>query len=235
MLEGAVRPLAMIAGLWLSAPTFAHDEPAPVLPEVRLGSSWSIVEENRDELILRHQTSPDGVRIVLALTAQGRQAGVSPIVDGHTYEVRRGDQIVPMLAWPWPEHPVRSLIIEEEGPDLLIRLSGPALHAVTDHPDAPDDPTLSWTRIRPRGTSWRIALTGVHRWTLPQVGRVEHRGQDRVLHSGWGSFEVRTDARAVRSAATGGSLVWDTRPSIELAQPYPKTGMTWRPSDGPTP
>ncbi|MFK7931082.1 MAG: hypothetical protein AB8H79_23045 [Myxococcota bacterium] len=207
----------------------APTEPAPVVvPAVSMGGDWVIVEENSEFMVFRWGQSPHGVRLNL-VSVDGRQVGVSPIVGGRTLEVRSGSDVAPAFAWPWPQHPLTAANIEVQGPDLLIRLQGPPLNTLTDHPDAPEDPALSWVRLRPRGESWRIALRGVHRMNLPGPVMVEHLGDRRVLHSEVGTFELTTDARAASSASTARMWTLDTRPNLDLARPYPKTGLTWRP------
>lgn len=202
---------------------------APPIPEVSLGPDWSIVEESREELVLRHRRSADGLRIVLAPTDAGRWVGVAPIRDGRTLEHVVADAIVPVFAWPLAA-PLSSVKVEAQGPDLLVRLEGPPLSAQSLHPDAPDDPVISWVRVRPRGDTWRIALRGVHRIHLPPLQDSAHHGSDRVLLTAWGSFRIDTDAPAVRGHSGPRGYAWDSTPSIDLAAPYPRTGITWTPS-----
>lgn len=101
------------------------------------------------------------------------------------------------------------------------------MNSLTDHPDAPDDPVLSWVRLRQRGDSWRIALRGLHRWNLPGPVRSEQRGDSRTLHTPQGRFEYSSDAPVSHSLATPDGWLRDTRPSLAAAQPYPRTGITW--------
>jgi len=234
------RCLALWAGLLLAGPSHAGEpgstapaqhasQAAPVVPAVRLAGDWVIVEESAQELVLRRGSSAEGVRIVLAPTADGRRIGVSPIHDGRTLERRTPAGVVPLIGWPYPDHAPTAVHVDVQGPDLLVRMQGPPLSTVTDHPDAPDDPVLSWVRLRPRGSSWRIALRGVQRLSLPPLDGVEHRGADRVITSSWGSFEIRSDAPVVRSHSGPRGATWDTSPSVDAAYPYPRTGITWRP------
>jgi len=226
--------IAWLALLMACSPRALAAEPeAPaqqvVVPEVTLGGDWVIVEESPRELVLRLGDSPHGVRVVLAETEGGRRIGVAPIHDGRTLELRDGDVTTPVFAWPFPDHPLTAASVEVEGPDLVVRLQGPPLQDVTDHPDAPADPVLCWVRIRPRGSTWRFALRGVHRITVPALDSIEYRGVERVWEDDWGWFAVQTDAPAITGHQDGTRLVWDTSPSIDLAQPYPKTGITWTP------
>lgn len=207
----------------------AEDASAPPIPTVALGGDWVVVEESPREIVLRHGRTADGARITLAETEEGHRVGVAPIVDGRTLAVDDATHSAPAFGWPLPEHPLTAVTIEVQGPDLLVRMEGPPIARVTDHPDAPQDPVISWVRLRPRGDTWRIALRGVHRVSLPPGTASVNHASRRTLDTTWGQLEIVTDAPAIGGHVGTFGTVWDTRPSIDLAQPYPRTGITLTP------
>ena len=216
--------LAVVA---CGAPPAAPERQAPaVVPQVQLGGDWVITEEDSSEVVIRWRDTADGVRVNLGGSERG--VGVSPIVDGRTAELRGPDGVVPLIAPSFT--PLSAVFIEVQGPDLLVRLEGPPLSDLTDHPDAPADPALAWVRLRPRGETWRIALRGMLTWTLPAEGSgVEERGAHRTITSSWGPWQLRGQPPLWRSARTTRSWTYDTAPSLAVQQPYPQVGLTWTP------
>jgi len=223
--------VALACAACTTGPPDPQPQRAPASPELKLelGSDWSIVEQDRAHVILRHRDGNDGVRVTLAPSADGRLPGVSPILGGRTWEYREADRVRPAFAPPHADRPVAAAAIQAQGPDLLIRLSGPPLTALVDHPLAPEDPVLTWIRLRPRPGSWRIALQGLHVVTLAGPVTLRETGRQRMAISPWGVFTLHDSP----PASQGGSspTVWwlDTTPSAHATQPYPRISLTWTP------
>jgi hypothetical protein len=205
---------------------------AAVVPTVQLGGDWVIIEEDPTQLVVRWRDSGDGVRINLTRTATGREVGVAPIVGGRTAEVDLADRIVPMVRPSFSG--LTAVYVEVQGPDLLVRLEGPPLSTLSDHPEAPRDPAIAWVRARPRGKTWRLALRGLLTLTVPAEGVVVHeRVEDRILETRWGALELRSDTRDWSGARASATWTLDTGPSLSVHQPYPQLGITWTPDLAP--
>lgn len=201
----------------------------PPVPTVQLAGDWVIIEEDPSSIVVRWRDTADGVRINVARGDAGRTVGVAPIVGGRTAELRQGGHVVPLVTPSFAS--LSAVTIEVQGPDLLVRMEGPPLASLTDHPDAPDDPALAWVRLRPRGETWRIALRGMLALTLPADELVvNERVRDRTVRSAWGDFVQRGGAPLSRSVLAGGVWVYDTAPSLTIQQPYPQLGLTWTPA-----
>lgn len=209
-------------------PAPAELVPAPV-PEVHVAPPWNLVQQDEDSIALRFADTPDGVRVTLRRDARGRVPGVTLVHAGETLEVRDGPDRWPLVAAGWPDRPLSAAVVEVEGWDVFVRLAGPPLDSVSSHPDAPDDPVLTWVRIRRRGEDWRIVVTGLATVSVPgsDVG-VEVVGDEVRMDTAWGEFRWTTDAPA-HDSATGARWWWTTRPSLGRFAPYPKTAITWTP------
>lgn len=193
------------------------------------GSMWSVVEEDASFATFRYGSTAHGVRVGFpSPQCQACIAGVSPIADGTTRSIQRNTNDIPMFSWPASADPVRDVRVIAQGPDLLVQFAGAPLNEMSTHPQAPGDPVLSWVRLRPRDDSWRMILTGVHRWSLPETAHA-HRGDGREVLSAWGSFTYSTEADRVQCSKSGDIWVWDTLSSVHTVRPYPKTGITWVP------
>ena len=105
-------------------------------------------------------------------------------------------------------------------------MAGAPLSEFSNHPEAPDDPVLTWLRLRPRGASWRIVLDGVGRISIPGVQETSWTG------TGWQvgtSTVLQSNARQTSSALGDDGWFLDTRPAADLADPYPRTAWTFSP------
>ncbi len=196
---------------------------------VALSGAWEIALQDEDEIALRDGASSHGVRVWLRPTP-GRAPGVSPVHRGVTLHSEDGQTTWPLIAFAHPAHAPRRVEIVVQGPDLVVRAEGPPLSDVTSHPDAPDDPVLTWVRMRRRPEDWRIALTGLGTVSFPAAGlRVARDDADFVVTSSAGALRGGTDAPAVDSHADDARWSLDTTPSLEALAPYPLTAFTWTP------
>ncbi|TNE90252.1 MAG: hypothetical protein EP330_08790 [Deltaproteobacteria bacterium] len=190
---------------------------APPAVSVELEAPWSVGHDGGSHLNLRYGDSAEGVRVQLE-PSEDWPIGVSPIQGGRPMRAHGALMVAPPL-------PPARVEIRSEGPDLLVRLFGPPLNALTDREDAPEDPTLTWVRLRPRGSSWRIVLDGVGQVavegsTCHWTGRAWKIGE----HT-----ELQTAALAWRSWIDADAWFLDVTPAVELADPYPRTAWTWTP------
>ncbi len=205
--------------------------PNPPIPSLELGSPWHVAHTDENGLNLQLANSPDGVRITLGTDERGRVPGISPIRAGKTLEVSDGGRLWPLVAVPFPDRRLSQVEVLVQGVDLVVRFFGPALAAVSDHPEADERPILTQIRIRPRQDTWRIAVEGVTTWSLPgrQLTARPKVGRGWMVESDWGSFALETRAPAYGSAL--GARWWlDSKASIDEFQPYAKTATTWTPS-----
>lgn len=181
-------------------------------------------------MVLRVGDSADGARVQFAPGDRGRTRGVSPIAGGRTLEVADGDALTPLIAFPYPDRALTSVAITNDGPDLLVRVAGPPIKDLTALPDAPRDPVLTWVRLRPRGSSWRIAIDGITTLSLP--GATEgHAAADGAvdLACPYGTVAFTSNAKASRSSDDGALWTWTDEAAIEAHDPYPHTAMTLTP------
>ena len=185
----------------------------------RSGGTWSAAPAAEDEIALRFRDTPHGIRV--STTAPWE---VSLVVDGRTVSE-------PVFRIPDALPPPERVELSVEGHDLLVRFSGAPLSTLL--PDAPDDPVLTWLRLRPRNGSWRLVSDGLVTVQLRASsvapgpdGSVQIDGPD-------GRWVLSSDAPATTSRFTGGRWVFDTAPSLYEQQPYPRTGVTFTPSPSP--
>jgi hypothetical protein len=220
-----------ILGLSACGPSLESDAPSAVavVPTVQMTAPWKVEWQDPDALAVRLGDSANGVRIQLAADATGRVPGVSPIDRGKTLEVAADGHRWPLVAIGYPEARLQTVAVEVDGPDLVVRFAGPPLDAVTTHPQAPKDPVLTWVRLRPRGETWRIAVTGLATLAIAANGATAGDLGDAVIAGDWGTFRLSTDAPRFGSRFADGGLFFDTRPALEREQPYPKTSLTWTP------
>jgi len=229
----AIPLLALLLAACPPPPTASSPPAPPPEPRLELDATWTIVEQDATQIVLRYREGPHGVRVNLARTADGRQPGIAPIVNGRTMELRDADAIRPAFLPPLADRPPDEVVIEVQGPDLLIRLAGLPLAGLIEDPAAPPDPVLTWVRVRPRPGSIRFIVHGLAVWTLPAGTAVEELGDRRVLHTSWGRFEVDGAAPVTRGLAGPEGWWLDLTPSAAARQPYPRFGITWTPPARP--
>lgn len=215
---------ALLVGSACMAPVEAPPPPTPPpVAQLSVASPWSVVEQTDATVLLRWRQTGHGVRVDLTRDDRGRWPGVSVIDGGTTLETDGAGGRAPLVAVGWPAHPLTDAVIESQGPDLRVRLAGPPLSSLTDDPAAPDDPVLTWVRVRPRGDRWRVVVRGLAVITLPAP----------VVD---GLTELSTEAGAVRDRwavrPDGPVRQLDVTPALRGRQPYPTTVVEWR-SDGP--
>ena len=204
--------------------------PEPIPVSMALEPPWAVVSQDAAEIALRFGTSGEGVRVWLDGT-EGHVAGVSPVQDGRTLSVRDGAVAWPLVAMAFPERIVRAEI-EVQGIDLVVRAYGPPIRDVTLRPDAPDDPVITWVRLRPRLVDWRIVVDGLGTVSLPAPSRpveASEGGWTWTIDGALGPVALDTNAPAWTSAVSPVRWSFDTTPSLEAIQPYPRTGLTWTP------
>lgn len=218
--------MGRVLGLWLAGCAAApgDDGAAPrVAPTLEIGAPWSVAHQADDAVALRFADTPHGVWI-----ARGGDGppGVSPIVDGR----RVG---APLVAIAAPDAPLAALTVRTEGHDAVIRFSGPPLSTLTAVGGAPEDPVLTWVRVRPRDGSWRVVLDGLGTVALP--AEVVAPGGDALVRVDGpeGAFALTTTAPAWRSSWDGATFRLDPGPSLHRREPYPRTALTWWPRVSP--
>jgi hypothetical protein len=214
---GSSASLDARARLDEAAPTTAAPA-VSVLPTVTLTAPWREAWRDAGALAVQLGDSPSGVRVQWV----GR-SGVTPVVDGKTMEIDDTPWVSP--AWTAP---ISAVTVESEGPDLVVRFTGPPLDQLTTHPDAPADPAIAWVRLRPAADSWRISTTGLVGLLFPvSAARPTDRGEV-LLTNEWGSFRLELDD-PVHTEQDDHRWRLDTRPLLDRARPYPVVGLRFIP------
>lgn len=195
--------------------------PLPPVPTVDVSAPWRVDRTEEGAVVLRVGDSPDGARVQFAVDARGRQPGVTLIAGGRTLEVDDQGALWPLIGVPYPDRALASVAITSDGPDLVVRIAGPAIRAVTGSGADPDDPVLTWIRVRPRGTSWRAGVDGLFTLTLPPgaEGAADNDGSI-ALRTGFGAVSFATTAKESASAS-GGRWSWTNVPALAAFDPYP--------------
>lgn len=190
-------------------------------PDVQVQSPWHVVQQDSDVVALRFEDTAHGVRVFLGPTDRFAQAGASPVVNGQTVGH-------PMLGVPAAIGPAESVTVRSEGHDLLVRFASQPLDLVSRDPLAPEDPALTWLRLRPRNGSWRIVMDGLGTLNLP--AEAVHPSSGGVsLRGTSGTMDVQTDAPDTITTWTDGVWHLSTLPSVHARAPYPRTAFTWNP------
>lgn len=182
-----------------------------------LEAPWRLAHDGETSLAVRHGDTPEGVRIQLMPTDDWG-IGASPIVGGRA--TRAGTH--PLVGVGFVPVAVE---VRADGPDLLVRFSGPPFSQLTDREDAPEDPVLAWIRLRPRGETWRVVLDGLGVITIPDAQQATWTSQGLAV----GSAILTTTATTHSSRLIDGAWQLDTTPALDHADPYPRTGITFRP------
>ncbi len=205
-------------------PAEPEEEPQVSL---ELAPPWRLLERRSTHLALALADSPHGVRI--QLRREDRVPGVSPVWQGRTLEVAGHDGAWPLVAVAFPERPVEQVEVAVEGVDLLVRFEGPPVRARVEDPGAPDDPVLTWVRLRPRPDDWRIVLDGLGTVSLPSEGLRVAPGSSGGLEieSAVGRLALDSSAARVETVWEVDRWRWSNVASLQAFDPYPRTGVTW--------
>ncbi len=206
-------------------------------PTVSVEGDWRVVHERADSVAIGKHGTADGARLTLGPAPEGvdgveRVPGVSPVSRGRTFDVTHDGLRWPLVASAYPDKPLTRCAVRGAGPDLVMQLDGPPLNTLTPHLKAPEDPAITWVRMRPRGDAWRIVIDGLATISLPG-GVVVRPGEGAdayvVAHDAWGSATLATGARAWRTEARPARWWLVTGPALERQDPYPRTTLTWTP------
>jgi len=214
-------PLIFLACLACTASELPTITPEPTTT-VDVNSPWTQVPAADGERAFRFADSPHGVRVALGPNNAFAGPGIALVTDGQTV----GE---PMLGVSPTVGPPTSLTISSEGYDLLVRYSSRPLSELSRDPDAPDDPALTWLRIRPRNGSWRLVLDGLGTLSVAADHVAVGDADTLRIVGSQGTFQLSTDAPATSTQKWPGHWVLDTSPSVRERAPYPRTGITWTP------
>ncbi len=192
-----------------------------------LSAPWRLVSQDATSVVLRVGDGADGARIQLARDERGRLPGVTPIAKGDALDVQDGSDRWPLIAVAFPDRPLTSVDITTEGADLLVHIAGPALTSVVDDPQAPDDPVLTWVRLRPRGDSWRVVVDGIATVSLPGGARGSASSTGTIgLVAGGRAIDFHTGAPSYASSDDRVRWQFADQASLAAKAPYPRTTLT---------
>jgi hypothetical protein len=182
--------------------------PALPVPAISVDGQWVATEAGVDRIGIRHDNG-DGVVVRFSTAPE-----VTLIKGGRPTGVR----------FTPPTNDLTAITIKTEGPDLLVRLSGQPLNTLTDHPEAPHDPTLTWLRVRPRSSGWRIILDGLGTLHLPE-GPVTPLSEGFRLSADGNHYDITIDAKAHTSWVEDGWHL-STTPAVHQADAYPRLSLS---------
>lgn len=223
---------AWIAGFLAGCGAPLVPEPLPVAAGVDLVPPWHVETRSAAAIVVRIGETADGVRIQLAPDERNRAAGVSPILGGRTLELEAEGRLVPLVEFPSPA--LSKVDVSVDGVDLVVRVEGPPLSALTV--DGSADPVLTWVRLRPRGDSWRVVVDGLSTLHLPADTSPAITADGALsMTSGWGPISFDSNAPGSTSGADREHWWWTNRPSLALHQPYPRTALTLQTRPTPSP
>lgn len=201
-------------------------------PEVSVSAPWRVVQQDAHTFRITHQNHEAS----LLLSTQETKAGLTLSYLNRNLHTTTLSGPIPTFQSPLPTTEIETLRFESQGIDLLIRIEGSTIRTWTDSPSAPNDPVITWFRLRVRNKAIRIITQGLVQWTLPASVDGPHptpiaNGGISFIH-GYGHWTLKTDAKGIQGQKT--QEIWwiDTSPSIHLKQPYPKTTIEWSPSIG---
>jgi hypothetical protein len=225
---------ALLSSLVLACQTPAPPRATRELPAVvvEVAAPWRVAVEESERVVVRWGDSPHGARVDVPADP-ALPVGVSLILHGRPWPAEPGAGAPPLVAVGWEPRPTRRLSVSTEGPDLLVRAEGPPLRAWSEDATAPDDPGITWVRLRPRGEDWRVVVDGVATIALPPGRAALAPGAGWTLEGDWGAARFDTDAVGLRSLAGPARYLLDLRPSLAARKPYPRTALTLRPSAQP--
>jgi hypothetical protein len=209
----------------------AQDEPGPApLPAppivLDLAAPWRVVEQTDAHVAVRLGDTAHGARIQVAADGRGRVPGVSPIHNGATLDAPEADRRWPLVAVAYPERALSRVEVASQEFDLTVRFYGPELHQVAQRPDAPSDPVLTWVRLRPRTTDWRVVLDGLGTLSLPSPVRASPSWTLTTPH---GPVQLESGAADWRTASSRERWFFSTKPALQAIDPYPRTALTLTP------
>ena len=199
-------------------------------PELSVSAPWSIVQDEGDTYTITHQDHTAS----LILHVRHGTVGLTLSHRNRNLHTTTASGAIPTFESPIPFTDLSKLRIESQGIDLVVRIEGAPIRDWTDTPSAPNDPVLTWFRVRVRKKAIRVIAQGLVRFTLPASKEGPHpkpSGNERVSFShGYGFWTLKTDAIGLEGQKTRTQWWIDTTPSIFAKQPYPKTTVEWMPS-----
>lgn len=199
-------------------------------PKISVSEPWTVRKIDEGQWTFHSFKHPAHV----TLSLRPEKFGVSLTYENRTMDTPLDHRTEPLIAPTFSADALSKVEIETQGIDLVIRLEGPPLHEWTGQPSAPNDPVISWTRVRVRGKSWRFILRGLQRWNLPASPEGPHpkpsENEGFSFTHGFGSWSYRTNAKALSGQKTRDHWYIDTSGSVWVKDPYPTTVIDWTPS-----
>ena len=203
-----------------------------VTPEQSVSAPWRIVEDDPNTYTMTHQ---DHTASLIVRVRNGR-VGLTLSHRNRNLHTTTKSGAIPTFESPIPITEVTALRIESQGIDLVVRVEGGSIRDWTDTPSAPDDPVLTWFRVRIRNDAIRVITQGLVRFTLPASTEGPHPkptvNESVSFTHGYGFWTFKTNAMGLEGQKTRTQWWVDTSPSIDAKQPYPKTTVEWTPSTG---
>lgn len=169
-----------------------------------------MINDASSDISLHHTQSEDGVIVDYS----GEDVGLSLVLNGKR---------TPMTLISPPDSHLSRLAIKSDGPDLIVRFYGPPIAEITDHPEAPVDPVLTWLRLRHRPNGWRVILDGLFDLNLPANSSVKPTSGGVELRAPFGTIDYSTEAAATSSSHDSSSLRFSTTPAVDEADAYPRS------------
>ena len=201
-------------------------------PEVSVSAPWSVVQNAPGTFTVTHRDHA----AALIVTSDESKIGLTVSYLNRKLHTTTASGPIPTFLSPLPTSKIETLRFESQGIDLLIRIEGSTIREWTGSPSAPDDPVITWFRVRVRNDAIRVITQGLVALTLPASTEGPYPsptadGGISFTH-GFGRWSIHTDAKGLQGQKTQ-QLWWlDTTPSIDLKQPYPKTTIEWSPNIG---
>lgn len=203
-------------------------EAALITVEDRTTAPWRVERAEAGRTTFRMGDSGHGVHVDLAQRA-GHPPGFTLIHAGRAWSIDEDAIRWPMIALPWSATETVAVTAETQGPDLILRASGPSLRVWAQDPSAPADPAITWVRLRARGDDWRVVVDGLAQLSWPAGTLTLAPGAGWRLAGDWGEARFDTDAPAVRTRSTAHRYLLDTQVSLASKRPYPRVAFTFQP------